>query len=612
MRRTIRVSGRLPLFLVATFLVALAPRAVCQILRPPATGESKTADYAPDMPSLIGQRSSELRGVIERFTTDRAALMRRYGVEYSPERRAALRAFVADWQAHLQEIRFETLSEDGRIDYLLLQNRLAHELKLVAREEKMIAESAPLLPFSAAITQLQESRRRMETIDPAATAKILDQLADEIERTSKAVEAGTKPDAGKDAIKPTKVNAYRAARVAESLRLTLEQWFKYYDGYDPMFTWWATVPYRRADESLKSYQKVLREKVIGVKPGEDEPIVGQPIGREEVIADLAYEMIPYTAEELIEVAQREMAWCDQEMRKASREMGYGDDWKAALEHVKSDYVAPGKQPDLTRDLLKEAVEFLNQHDLVTIPPMALDVWRIEMISPEQQKESPFFLGGEVLHVSYPTDTMSEEDKLMSMRGNNVHFSRATVFHELIPGHHLQDYMTQRYNAYRRAFITPFWIEGNAFYWETLFWDLGFARSPEDRIGMLFWRMHRAARIIFSLGFHLGTMTPAQCIDFLVDRVGHERANATAEVRRSFNGDYSPLYQAAYMIGGLQFRALHHELVDSGRMTNRQFHDSILKGGSMPLEMVRAMLANEPLARDYKPHWRSLAEVSGKQ
>ena len=51
--------------------------------------------------------------------------------------------------------------------------------------------------------------------------------------------------------------------------------------------------------------------------------------------------------------------------------------------------------------------------------------------------------------------------------------------------------------------------------------------------MLFWRMHRCARIIFSLSFHLGKMTPQECIDFLVDKVGHERDNATAEVRRSF-------------------------------------------------------------------------------
>ena len=48
-------------------------------------------------------------------------------------------------------------------------------------------------------------------------------------------------------------------------------------------------------------------------------------------------------------------------------------------------------------------------------------------------------------------------------------------------------------------------------------------------------------------------------DMLVKRVGHEPENATAEVRRSFNGTYSPLYQAAYLLGGRQFYALHREV-----------------------------------------------------
>jgi uncharacterized protein (DUF885 family) len=164
-------------------------------------------------------------------------------------------------------------------------------------------------------------------------------------------------------------------------------------------------------------------------------------------------------------------------------------------------------------------------------------------------------------------------------------------------------MTSRFNPHRNAFATSFWGEGWAFYFEMLFWRMGFPKSPEDKMGMLFWRAHRAARIIFSLSFHLGKMTPQECIDLLVNRVGHERANATAEVRRSFGGGYGPLYQAAYMLGALEFWALHGELVDSGKMTNREFHDAILKGGRIPVEMVRVMLTKEPLARDYKAKWK---------
>jgi hypothetical protein len=289
-------------------------------------------------------------------------------------------------------------------------------------------------------------------------------------------------------------------------------------------------------------------------------------------------------------------------------MGFGDDWKAALEKVKTLHAEPGKQTQVVRDLAFEAIEFVEKRNLVTVPPLAKEIWRMEMLSPDQQRVSPFFLGGEVIRVSFPTDAMLQDEKLMSMRGNNVHFSRATVQHELIPGHHLTGFMSDRVNPHRDAFGTPFWTEGWALYWEMLLWDLDFPRSPEDRVGMLFWRSHRAARIIFSLSFHLGAMTPQQAIDLLVDRVGHERANATAEVRRSFNGSYSPLYQVAYMMGGLQFRALHQELVKSGRMTDRAFHDAVLATNSMPVEMVRAVLTNQRLGQDHAPSWRFAGEL----
>jgi hypothetical protein len=271
--------------------------------------------------------------------------------------------------------------------------------------------------------------------------------------------------------------------------------------------------------------------------------------------------------------------------------------------VKNSYVAPGMQTDAVRDLAREAVTFVTSRNLVTVPPLVDEIWRMEMMSPERQKVNPFFLGGEVIMVSYPTDGMDDADKLMSMRGNNPNFSKATVHHELIPGHHLQGYMNDRYNPHRRLFGTPFWHEGNSLYWEMVLWDMGFPKTPEERVGMLFWRMHRAARIIFSLSFHLGTMTPQQAIDFLVERVGHEPANAAAEVRRSFNGTYSPLYQVGYMMGGLQQRALRRELVASGKMTDRQFHDAILQGGPMPIEMVRARLTHQVLTRDYTAGWR---------
>ncbi len=172
-------------------------------------------------------------------------------------------------------------------------------------------------------------------------------------------------------------------------------------------------------------------------------------------------------------------------------------------------------------------------------------------------------------------------------------SRATAFHEMIPGHHLQLFMSARYRPYRRLFTTPFYVEGWAMYWEMVLWNNGdFFVTPEDRIGTLFWRMHRCARIIFSLKFHLGQMTPQECVDLLVDMVGHERATAEGEVRRSLNGDYSPLYQAGYMLGALQMQSLRREVLEQKIMGEKEFHDRVLRASEMPIEMLRALLPQQ--------------------
>jgi uncharacterized protein (DUF885 family) len=620
------MNSRTKVFRAITALAMAAAMALSPTLArgdepKPGRVDAPASAYVPDLPPLVGQASSELRPVVERYISDRAGLSRRYAVEYSPERRAMLKEFYTAWQERLQTVDFHPLSQDARVDYILLKNQLAYELALIAREEKILAETAPLIPFSNTIIELQETRRRMTPVNPAEAAATLARLGEQVDQVRKGVEAGLRPPGRGDAqearsegpapIKPAKTVAYRAAEISNGLRRTLEQWFRYYAGYDPLFTWWTSAPYKKTDDTLRAYIRLLRERVLGIREGDDEPIVGDPIGREALLVDLAHEMIPYSPEDLLVIADREFAWCEAELKKAAREMGFGDDWKAALEKVKTLHVEPGKQPHLIRDLALEAIEFVEKRDLVTVPPLARDIWRIEMMTPERQKQNPFFTGGEVISVSFPTDTMAQEDKLMSMRGNNIHFARATVFHELIPGHHLQGFMTERYQPHRRAFATPFWGEGWALHWEMLLWDLGFPKSPENRIGMLFWRTHRAARIKFSLSFHLGLMTPQQCIDFLVDRVGHERANATAEVRRSFAGNYSPLYQVAYMMGALQFRALHKELVGSGKLTNRQFHDAILQSGRIPLEMVRALLTKQRLAPNYASQWNYAGEISAR-
>jgi len=539
---------------------------------------------------------SELYQLATELRADYGSLSRFYHIKNSPERRERFQSFFENYLEKLDDFSFDQLSAGGKVDYLLIKRYLDDQLLEFAKEEDECRSVSDWVDYGETIYALEKLRRRGKKLDGQEVAGSLHKIQDDVKlrltnlSESKAV--------------LSKALVLRAKAIVQGHRDALGSVFDFYHGYDPDFSWWVEKPYEMLDTLLADYAREIESKVDSLSLPKDDGsgIVGSPIGREELLRQLKHEMISYSPEELVDIATREFAWCDAELLKASGDMGFGDDWKKAQEQVKLSFVPPGQQPEAMLELYDQSIEFLKKHDLLTVPLLAEETWRMKMIPPERQLISPFFLGGEVLQISYPTDEMDHEDKLMSMRGNNPHFSRATVHHELIAGHHLQRYMNNRHKSYR-FFYTPFWTEGWALYWEMILWDLGFPSSPEDRIGMLFWRMHRCARIIFSLNYHLGEWTPQQCIDYLVDRVGHERANAEGEVRRSFTGNYGPLYQIAYMVGGLQFYELKKELVDSGTVTFREFHDAVLRENNMPVEMVRAILTNQQLEKNFASSWR---------
>lgn len=541
------------------------------------------------------EQTSEVNNVIVRYDADYGSLHRFYYMDSSPERTSRLKTLAQDYLKELDAMDFDALGTGARVDYLLFRRDLQEEVRSLTVEETELASVKQWLPFATYLYELENLRRRGNQLEWQEVAKKLTDTGNEIIAITEKLKATEPFD---------QALTKRAASSIRGLQEGIKSIHTFYNEYDPMYTWWVTMPIQRVDSLLTIYEKVMnsKAKLITTQKDDGSGIVGSPIGREEIIKQLEFEMIPYTPEQLIDLANKEFAWCDAELLKASREMGFGDNWKAAQEKVKNSYVPVGQQPEAMMDLYNQSVAYLKEHDLVTIPPIAEESWRMIMMSAERQKVSPFFLGGETFIISYPTNTMEYDDRMMSMRGNNPHFSRSTVHHELIAGHHLQGFMNRRYKTYRH-FRTPFWTEGWALYWEQLLWDMDFPRSPEDRIGMLFWRMHRCARIIFSLNYHMGKWSPQQCIDFLVDRVGHERANAEGEVRRSFTGGYGPLYQVAYLTGGLQFYALKKELVDGGKMGIKEFHDAVLHENAMPVEMVRAILTEQKLPKNFKTSWK---------
>lgn len=558
--------------------------------------------------SSAGAEGGGFEGFVRTFTSDRDSLTRFYDLSWSEARLERLERHLAETRASLAGVDFGTLDVQGRIDWLLMRDLVEGEVGRQRLERSRLEEMDHLLPMRREIQGLELARWRMEPLDVRASAEVVSRVKGAVKGIRDRVERGRKGEEAKEGeasgIKVSPVLARRAAGAVGSLRRQLRTWYDFHAGYKPEFGWWVRRPYEEASAALEEYATYLREQIAGQKGEEGDPLLGDPIGREALMADLRREVIPYSPEELVEIGRRELEWCRPEMERAAGEMGLGGDWKAALERVKGLSEPPGRQDDLVAGQAREAIEFLRARDMLTIPPLAEETWRLSMISAEGQRTLPFAAySNQAMLVAYPTEAMPHDDKVMSMRGNNRHFTRIVTAHELIPGHHLQLFMAERHRPYRRVFSTPFFVEGWALYWEMLLWDEGFARGPEDRIGMLFWRMHRCARIVVSLEFHLGRMTPEEMVEFLVDRVGHERFPARSEVRRYIAGDYSPLYQVSYMIGGLQLRALRREVVDSGRLGAKAFHDELLRQGPIPIEYVRSALLGLPLEREHAPSWR---------
>ena len=160
----------------------------------PPQAQRTFSDPSTFMPDFTqASATSELRDVVSRYAADRQLMMRFYTVSGSEKRNAALRAFYGGWLRALPGIDFDRLSQEGRVDYILLRNRIESDSRLIDRDERLMKEIAALVPFSQAVADLQEARQRLDFIKPDAALAALKAIADSLEATRTAVSAGSSP-----------------------------------------------------------------------------------------------------------------------------------------------------------------------------------------------------------------------------------------------------------------------------------------------------------------------------------------------------------------------------------------------------------------------------------
>jgi len=189
---------------------------------------------------------------------------------------------------------------------------------------------------------------------------------------------------------------------------------------------------------------------------------------------------------------------------------------------------------------------------------------------------------------------------------NTWREKTTVYHEGVPGHHLQIgqavYLRDTLNAWRRLAC---WVSGHgegwALYAERLMADLGFLDDPGDRLGMLDGQRMRAARVVVDLGVHLGLPCPAEwgggtwdadkAWEFLKANVNMPESFIRFELNRYLGW---PGQAPAYKIGQRLWEQARDEYLAGARARGEEgdlkaFHARALAVGSVGLDVLRDAL-----------------------
>jgi len=167
----------------------------------------------------------------------------------------------------------------------------------------------------------------------------------------------------------------------------------------------------------------------------------------------------------------------------------------------------------------------------------------------------------------------------------------TFLHEAIPGHHFQVSLQQENTAlpkFRRFSFIPAFGEGWALYCESLGEELGCYTDPYQKMGYYGNEIHRAIRLVVDVGLHTGKMTREEAIRYIIENEAMSESIATQEIERYMA---MPGQALAYKTGELkikEFRDKYQKQLGS-KFNLRDFHDTLLSGGCMPLNVLETYL-----------------------
>ncbi len=342
-----------------------------------------------------------------------------------------------------------------------------------------------------------------------------------------------------------------------------------------------------------AYQQFYQFMVQQYLPGARDSIAASdwPKGREYYQNRLEhYTTLKLTPEQVHQTGLEEVARIRAEMQTIITQVGFKGSFAEFIQFLRTDPQFYVKTPN---DLLKEA-SFIAKKIDAELPKFFKTLPRTPYgVAPVPAEIAPKYTTGRYAGTNRDDRAGFYWVNTYALDRRPLYEMEALTLHEAVPGHHLQISLAREQASlpeYRRNFYTSAFGEGWGLYSEYLGIEMGFYQDPYSNFGRLTYEMWRAARLVVDTGMHTMGWSRQQAIDFLASNTALSTHNVTTEIDRYISW---PAQALSYKLGELTIKRLRKEAEQQlGNDFNiREFHDVVLRNGSVPLSILEQQVAS---------------------